>query len=77
MKLEYSEFALYLDDSGSPKPNPNDQCPFFGMGGVLINRGHEQIIEALVLEFKQRWNIAVDIPLHGSEIHSRKTIMIG
>ncbi|MES1022510.1 DUF3800 domain-containing protein [Gloeocapsa sp. BRSZ] len=72
MKLQYSEFALYLDDSGSPKPNPKDQCSFFGMGGVLINRGHEQIIEALVLEFKQRWNIAVDIPLHGSEIRSKK-----
>ncbi|WP_218596760.1 DUF3800 domain-containing protein [Chroogloeocystis siderophila] len=72
MKLEYSEFALYLDDSGSPKPDPKDPHPFFGMGGVLINRGHERIIETLVLEFKQRWNIGLDIPLHGSEIRSRK-----
>lgn len=72
MKLEHSEFALYVDDSGSPKPDPKDQYPFFGMGGVLINRGHEQIIEALVLNFKKRWNIAVDIPLPGSEIRSKK-----
>lgn len=72
MELEYSEFALYLDDSGSPKPVPEDSYPFFGMGGVLINRGQEQIIETLVLEFKRRWNISVETPLHGSEIRSKK-----
>jgi hypothetical protein len=72
MKLEHSEFALYIDDSGSPKPDPKDQYPFFGMGGVLISRGHEQIIETLVLDSKQRWNIPLDTPLHGSEIRSKK-----
>jgi len=56
----------------APSPIRKSHILFFGMGGVLINRGHERIIETLVLEFKQRWNIGLDIPLHGSEIRSRK-----
>jgi len=32
------EFAIYIDESGSAKPNPKDECPVFAMGGVLIKR---------------------------------------
>lgn len=66
------EFALYLDESGSPKPDPNDSARFFAMGGVLIERSDEVIIKTLIAEFKIRWNIADEIPLHASEIRSRK-----
>lgn len=66
------EFALYLDDSGSPKPDPKDSYPFFAMGGVLIKRNDEQIIKTLIADFKSRWRIPQDKPLHGNEIRSRK-----
>lgn len=66
------EFALYLDDSGSPKPDPNDQYPFFSMGGVVIERSNEDIIKSLLKEFKIRWDIPQGTPLHGNEIRSRK-----
>ncbi|RUR84953.1 DUF3800 domain-containing protein [Chlorogloeopsis fritschii PCC 9212] len=66
------EFALYLDDSGSAKPDPNDQYPFFAMGGVLIKRGDENLIKTLLTDLKNRWNIPQEIPLHGNEIRSRK-----
>lgn len=48
------EFALYLDESGSPKPDPNDSAPFFAMGGVLLERSNEDVINTLVAEFKSR-----------------------
>ncbi|MHC5853676.1 DUF3800 domain-containing protein, partial [Nostoc sp.] len=44
-KIDEGEFAIYIDDSGSPKPDPKDQYPFFAMGGVLIKRNDEQIIK--------------------------------
>ncbi len=66
------EFALYLDDSGSRKPNPKDPAPFFALGGVLIQRSNESIIENLLKDFKTRWNIPEDTPLHGNEIRARK-----
>ena len=66
------EFAIYIDDSGSPKPDPKDQYPFFAMGGVLIKRNDEEIIKQLVSEFKSRWSIPEKQPLHGNEIRSRK-----
>lgn len=66
------EFALYLDDSGSPKPSPKDPAPFFAMGGVLIQRTNEQIIKNLLKDFKKRWNIPEDTPLHGNEIRAKK-----
>lgn len=69
---EDGEFALYLDESGSPKPDPNDSARFFAMGGVLIKRSNEEIIKTIVAEFKIRWNIADEIPLHASEIRSQK-----
>jgi hypothetical protein len=34
------EFIIYIDESGSAKPNPKDQCPIFAMGGVLIKRNN-------------------------------------
>ncbi len=66
------EFALYLDESGSPKPDPNDSAPFFAMGGVLIERSNEDTIKTFVSDFKSRWDIADEIPLHASEIRSQK-----
>lgn len=66
------EFALFLDESGSPKPNPKDSAPFFAMGGILIDRRDEVIVEEKLTNFKNNWVIAEDIPLHGSEIRSKK-----
>ncbi|MDJ0577522.1 MAG: DUF3800 domain-containing protein [Xenococcaceae cyanobacterium MO_234.B1] len=66
------EFALFIDESGSPKPNPKDPAPYFALGGVLVKRVDEAIIEQAVADFKQRWNISLDIPLHGNEIRSKK-----
>jgi hypothetical protein len=31
-----SEFALFIDESGSPKPNPKDTANYFALGGVLV-----------------------------------------
>ncbi|MEW5856114.1 MAG: DUF3800 domain-containing protein [Cyanobacteriota bacterium] len=66
------EYHLYIDDSGSPKPDPNDPYPFFAMGGVLIERSNEHTIRTLLTDFKTRWNILEETPLHGNEIRSRK-----
>jgi hypothetical protein len=67
-----TEFIIYIDESGSAKPNPKDQCPIFAMGGVLIKRNDEQIIKQLVSDFKTRWSIPQEQPLHGNEIRSKK-----
>ena len=68
------EFALFIDESGSPKPNPQDNTPYFALGGGLVKRVEEEIIETAVAEFKRRWdtNISQDTPLHGNEIRSKK-----
>lgn len=66
------EFAFFIDESGSPKPNPKDTTPYFALGGVLVKRIDEVVIEKAVAEFKQRWNIILDTPLHGNEIRSKK-----
>lgn len=66
------EFALFLDESGSPKPNPQDNTPYFAMGGIIVKRSDESIIKSSVDAFKQRWNIPLNCPLHGSEIRSKK-----
>ena len=68
------EFALFIDESGSPKPNPKDNTPYFALGGVLVERVDETIIEQAVADFKQRWSeyISYDTPLHGNEIRSKK-----
>ncbi len=66
------EFALFIDESGSPKPNPKDTTPYFALGGVLVRRIDEITIKQAVEQFKQRWNINLDTPLHGSEIRSKK-----
>ena len=72
LETKPKEFALYLDESGSPKPSPDDSSPFFAMGGVLIERSNEAIINSLLVDFKNRWNISQETPLHGNEIRSRK-----
>lgn len=72
LETRHTEFALYLDESGSPKPSPDDPSPFFAMGGVLIKRSDEDIINSLLIDFKNRWNIDLGIPLHGNEIRSKK-----
>lgn len=62
LETKPQEFALYLDESGSPKPSPNDSSPFFAIGGVLIERSKEGRINSLLVEFKNRWNINLEIP---------------
>ena len=71
-KQQDCEFALFIDESGSPKPNPKDNAPYFALGGVLVKRVDEVKIEQAVVDFKQRWKIVLDTPLHGNEIRSRK-----
>lgn len=66
------EFALYLDESGSQKPSPHDQASFFAMGGVIIERGSEKTIENLLNEFKEKWNINLNTPLHSTDMRSKK-----
>lgn len=66
------EFALYLDESGSQKPSPHDKTPFFAMGGILVERGNEDIIINSVNEFKTNWGIDINTPLHGTDIRSKK-----
>lgn len=66
------EFTFYMDESGSPKPNPQDLANYFAVGGVLIQRQDESTIDRYVTDFKQRWNIPQNVPLHGNEIRSRK-----
>lgn len=66
------EFALFIDDSGSPKPNRKDNSPHFAMGGVLVKRSDEIVIYDRVKQFKQRWNIPEETPLHANEIRSKK-----
>ncbi len=72
LKSNKEEFALFLGESGSPKPNPNDAAPFFAMGGILVKRADEALIQSEVEEFKNRWDISQDTPLHGNEIRSEK-----
>ncbi len=71
------ELALFLDESGSPKPNPRNSAPFFAMGGVLVERADESTIETLLAEFKDRWEIDPNVPLHGNEIRSQKNALHG
>lgn len=66
------EFALYVDDSGSPKPNPKDATPYFAMGGVLIERGDEEQIENEVRAFKEEWKIPLEVALHGAKIRAKR-----
>lgn len=66
------EYAFYMDESGSPKPSPRDEAEYFAVGGVLIERQHKDLIYKAVCEFKERWDLQQDTPLHGNEIRSRK-----
>jgi hypothetical protein len=66
------EFALFIDESGSPKPNPKDEAKYFALGGVLLEREDESFVESEVSAFKQRWSLTEDTPLHGNEIRSKK-----
>ena len=52
LETQPKEFALYLDESGSPKPSLDDSFPFFAMGGVLIERSNEDMINSLLVDFK-------------------------
>lgn len=67
-----TDFTLYLDDSGSPKPSLGDTTPHFALGGILVNNNVEDSIIENVREFKGRWALGYDIPLHSTEIRSRK-----
>ena len=66
------EFALFIDESGSPKPNPKDSAPYFALGGFLIERKDESTVQTSIEEFKHRWDIPLTTALHGNEIRSKK-----
>lgn len=61
-----------MDESGSPKPSPKDDASYFAIGGVLVKRSDESLISQSVSDFKDRWGIDHNTPLHGSEIRSQK-----
>ena len=65
-------FDLYIDESGSQKPSQKDTSPFFAMGGVIVRRADEAVIESLLEQFKERWDIERKTPLHATEIRSKK-----
>lgn len=70
-------FDLYIDESGSQKPSPKDESPFFAMGGVLLERKDEDMIKNSVTNFKTSWypklKISdISVPLHYTEIRSKK-----
>lgn len=72
MSSKEQEFALYIDESGSPKPNLKDQALYFGVGGALIKRQNETEIYKKISDFKKNWQIPEGIPLHGNEIRACK-----
>lgn len=65
-------FAFYMDESGSPKPDPKDPASYFAVGGVLIKHDDEKTICQRIADFKNRWGIDEKTPLHGNEIRSKK-----
>jgi hypothetical protein len=72
MEFKDTDYALYLDDIGSGTPGLKDDFPMFGLGGFIVKRSNEVVIIDALRKFKDGWNIDRDIPLHGSEIRSRK-----
>jgi hypothetical protein len=72
LQKDQVELALYIDESGSPKPNPKDSAKYFALGGVLLERQNELVVESAISDFKQRWEIDKETPLHGNEIRSKK-----
>ncbi len=70
-------FAFYMDESGSPKPNPKDSASYFAVGGVLIEHNDESSICLQIADLKKRWGIDESVPLHGNEIRSRKKNFAG
>lgn len=75
--LQVKKFDLYIDESGSQKPSPEDSSPFFAMGGILLERKNEDVIKNLVVAFKECWYPRLKIsdlsvPLHYTDIRSKK-----
>lgn len=65
------EYGLYLDESGSAKPSPQDSFKYFSMGGVLVKRNDEQSIRDKLVKFKRDWAIP-SVIIHGASIRSKK-----
>ena len=67
---------FYLDDSGTRHPSrdpgrrPEHGYDWFALGGVLVSEEDEVCARRLHGEFCDRWNI--EVPLHSSEIRSKK-----
>jgi Protein of unknown function (DUF3800) len=75
--LPVKKFDLYIDESGSQKPSPEDKTPFFAMGGILLERENEVIIKNSVVAFKECWYprlkiLDLCVPLHYTDIRSKK-----
>jgi hypothetical protein len=72
MEFKDTDYAIYIDDIGSGKPGLRGDFPMFGLGGFLVKRQNEVTVVEALRNFKNSWNIKQNIPLHGSEIRSRK-----
>src|SRR5271157_4969341 len=70
--MNKQEFGLFIDDSGSQKPNIKDPSPHFAMGGILVKRQDSDMVAKSIEQFKKQWGIPLTVPLHGSEIRSMK-----
>jgi hypothetical protein len=64
-------YTLYLDESGVGKPGKRDY-EYFVFGGVLIRKPDEHALEADVDALKGNWNISPDVPLHATEIRTKR-----
>lgn len=69
--------VLYLDDSGTPRPDrqPNDKIPahghdWFALGGVLIREVDEPAVEAHHAKLRSDWHLAA--PLHSADIRGHR-----
>lgn len=65
-------YTLYLDESGVGKTGERDEYDYFGFGGILVRKPEEAKIEESLIQFKKRWSISRDIPLHACEIRSMR-----
>jgi len=65
-------YTLYLDESGVGRPGFRDEYEFFAFGGILIRKPAEAELLAKLADFKNRWGISQEVPLHAVEIRSEK-----
>lgn len=67
-------YHFYMDDSGTRHPDhhlilDNAKPDWFGLGGILVRKDHEEQCRRLRDEFCAKWSI--ESPLHSEEIRHR------